>query len=176
MAWSWVLGLAVAVGSSLYCYYTYATPITPEVQDVINPWGSVNSPRDRLVNPLKQSAAHAVATPQNYSSALHVGIGAAVTALLQIGALRYAAWPLLPVGYVVCFTWYMQMAWFSIFLGWLCKVVVVRFGGIRFYQKAKPFFIGIIFGEALAAGFWLVVNLILAGTGHAYKVVNFLPM
>jgi hypothetical protein len=41
LAWSWVLGLVVALSSSLYCYYTYAMPITTQVQDVVNPWGSI---------------------------------------------------------------------------------------------------------------------------------------
>jgi hypothetical protein len=81
----------------------------------------------------------------------------------------------MPVGYIVSMTWHAQIAWFSIFIGWLCKVLIVKYGGPRMFQAARPFFIGIIFGEALAAGFWLLVTMYLAHAGYDYQVVRFLP-
>jgi hypothetical protein len=104
-----------------------------------------------------------------------MSIGAGITAFLQVMALRFSAWPLLPVGYLFSHTIYSQEGWFSIMLGWMIKVLIVRFGGARLYQRAKPFFIGLIFGEALTVGFWLVVNLLLISSGKGVEFLRFLP-
>jgi hypothetical protein len=97
-----------------------------------------------------------------------------VTTLLEVGALRWAAWPLLPVGYVASHGAFIENAWFSILIGWLAQRVVVRLGGASLFQRARPLFIGIIFGEALAAGTWLLVNAILVMNGYEGKSVSFL--
>jgi hypothetical protein len=68
-----------------------------------------------------------------------------------------------------------QLMWFSIFLGWLCKVTIVRFGGGSFYQNAKPFFLGLIVGDSVAAGFWLVLDVILSIAGVSYKAIIVMP-
>src|SRR5690606_30296105 len=98
-----------------------------------------------------------------------------VTAVLQVLTLRYSAWPLMPVGYVACFTWYMGEAWYSLMIGWALKTLLLRFGGATLFQSARPLFIGLIFGEALAAAVWLLINLLLALTGHTYFPVHVLP-
>lgn len=43
------------------------------------------------------------------------------------------------------------------------------------YQAAKPLFVGMIFGEAIAAGVWLMVSLLLAWSGVEYRPVPMLP-
>ena len=82
---------------------------------------------------------------------------------------------LLPVGFLMAQSWYIQSAWFSLFLGWGAKVVILRFGGAKLFNDLKPFFIGLIFGEALATGLWLIVTLMVALSGAEFHVVRFLP-
>ena len=79
------------------------------------------------------------------------------------------------MGYLLSSTWHLRIVWFSLFIGWLCKVLMVRFGGPGVFRRARPFFVGLIFGEMLAAGVWLGITLILAGLGYDYEVINFLP-
>ena len=43
------------------------------------------------------------------------------------------------------------------------------------FQAGKPLFIGLIVGEALTAGVWLLINLALAGMGMDYKAVILYP-
>jgi hypothetical protein len=40
---------------------------------------------------------------------------------------------------------------------------------------AKPFFIGLLVGEALSAGFWLVTHILLATSGYAFHAVRSMP-
>ena len=90
-------------------------------------------------------------------------------------ALRSASWPLLPVGYLLCNSPYIAEAWFSLMLGWLAKVLILKFGGASLYQKARPIFVGLIFGEALAAGVWMLISLALAMAGYDYQSIPMLP-
>ncbi len=103
-----------------------------------------------------------------------MGIGFGLTVFLEVAALRWASWPLLPVGYVAGYGAFVGNAWLSIFVGWIAQLLVVRLGGASLFQKARPFFIGIIFGEGLAAGLWLIVNAIIVLNGGESQAVKFL--
>ena len=175
IAWSLAISVVVSATSSLWCYYTYATPISPKIQQpFLNPYGLDNRPRMDVIEPMIQRDAGRW-TAKTWDVWGQISIGAGITAVLQTLALRYQGWPFLPVGYLLCSTWYIQLAWFSLFLGWLAKVVILRYGGARMYQQARPVFVGLIFGEGLAAGFWLLVSLVLSQMGMDYIPMSLLP-
>ena len=48
--------------------------------------------------------------------------------------------------------------WFSMFLGWVLKSVILKYGGPTLFQRLRPFFLGLILGEASVGGFWIVVD------------------
>lgn len=98
-----------------------------------------------------------------------------VLAMLLVGAWASSSWPIAPIGYLVVTTWYPQLLWWSLFWGWLTKSLIVRFGGAPMYMAAKPFFVGLVFGECLAATFWLVVSFALAVLGMDYIEIRLLP-
>jgi len=54
----------------------------------------------------------------------------------------------------------------STFLGWLAKVFVLKYGGLKVYQKFRPFFIGLVLGECMVVGGWVVIDLILGTRGN----------
>ena len=60
-------------------------------------------------------------------------------------------WPFHPVGYLVSGSFGLFRLWLPIFLTWLAKTVILRYGGLDWYRKARPFFFGLIFGEFLVA-------------------------
>ncbi len=175
MALALVVSLVISSASSLWCYYSYAAPLSAnDGTGVLNLAGAVNWPHEYILTPVRQhGAGHYPDTPHN--PWLHMGLGAAITAGLQVATWQWAAWPLVPVGYVVTGTWYIQVAWFSLFLGWAAKVLILRFGGATLFRQARPIFIGLIFGEAAAAGTWLVINLLLVWTGNDYHAIRILP-
>jgi hypothetical protein len=58
------------------------------------------------------------------------------------------------------------MFWFSIFLGWLCKGLIMRFGGIDTYRKVTPAFLGLVLGDVSMMLFWLAIDGWQGRTGH----------
>lgn len=98
-----------------------------------------------------------------------------MTAILAFGQLRYSWWPLHPIGLLMVFSYSMRRVWFSIFLGWAIKALIVRFGGARVYQRARPLFMGVIIGEVIASGLFGVLSIILWKLGIEYNPLTFLP-
>jgi len=87
------------------------------------------------------------------------GIGAAITGALGVARLAWSWWPLHPLGYLASATYASVMTWFSLFLGWLIKLLVLRYGGMRAYQQLKPVAFGMIAGEAVLVGGFLLIRL-----------------
>ncbi|MGN6727433.1 MAG: DUF6785 family protein [Tepidisphaeraceae bacterium] len=160
--------------ASLWCYYRYAIPMTDSPNGMLNVWGLRNWPQTFLVD-FPTAVGRGVFPATAYSVWTQVGVGIGIMGVLQALTWRFAGWPFLPVGFLMAQSWYIQSAWFSLFLGWGAKVVILRFGGAKLFNDLKPFFIGLIFGEALATGLWLIVTLMVALSGAEFHVVRFLP-
>jgi hypothetical protein len=173
IGWALFVGCLVAAPATLYCHYTYPTPASAEARPARNYFGAEYVPQRDVRNPVNDFARGRFPS-KPYDPAAHVAGGFAITALLEFLSLRLASWPFLPVGFVASHGAFIGNAWFSIFLGWLAQLIVVRLGGARLFEQARPFFIGMIFGECLAAGAWLVINAILVMNGYESRAVNFL--
>ncbi len=95
------------------------------------------------------------------------GGGALVMALFTFLRYRLSWWPLHPVGFAIMETQAVRGTIFTIFLVWLCKLLILRIGGIALYRKGQPLFLGIlvgfITGVALSA---LVDTIYFPGNGH----------
>jgi hypothetical protein len=77
--------------------------------------------------------------------------GVVFTLFLAAMRTHFVWWPFHPVGYVVAGSFGLFRLWLPIFLTWLLKSLLLRYGGMEAYRKARPFFIGLIFGEFSAA-------------------------
>ena len=62
--------------------------------------------------------------------------------------------------------------WFGIMIGWLCKLVVLKYGGAKPYRRLRPLFLGFILGQICASGFWTVLDFVLGGTGNKVPVFS----
>ena len=174
IVWSLLLALVASAIGSLWTHYVYATPIALQSQHPVLDPPAMDRARSEMVDPMVRHADGSFA-PKAHSPLTQFSIGVAVTGILQWLSLRSAAWPFLPVGYLLCTRWYIGQAWFSLMIGWLAKQVIVRYGGATMYQKARPLFVGLIFGEALAAGIWLVISLLIVWSGNLHQAVPMLP-
>lgn len=167
-----LVGYAVSLTSTLWTEYHY--DVTQDVRgEKVNNWGANLNPQYQVLGPDVQYDKGAYFL--DYSPAKHLTFGFLFTIALSVLRLRFTWWPLHPVGYLILDTFPSAHLWFSIFLGWLCKVLIVRFGGGKWYQGAKPFFIGLIVGESMAAAFWLVTGIVLSSMNLTYRAVNIMP-
>jgi len=104
------------------------------------------------------------------------GVGAVVTAGLGVARLLVSWWPIHPIGFLVAASYPTYRIWFSFFVAWLAKILIMRYGGVQLYKTLKPFALGLIAAEAIVAGGFLVAALIygLCG-GHFVAQPRFLP-
>ena len=91
-------------------------------------------------------------TPPDTGAAWAYGFGAAFVTFLSVMRARFVDWPFHPAGYVISGSFGLFRLWLPIFLAWLLKSLILRFGGLKGYRTALPFFIGLVIGE-FAAGF-----------------------
>ena len=94
---------------------------------------------------------------------IFTGIGGVIELLLMLAQTRFYWWPLHPVGFVVSVGWLTGQIWFSVFIAWMLKAVILKYGGNNLFTAAKPLFLGLILGEACTAGLWLVIDWIVEG-------------
>jgi len=94
------------------------------------------------------------------------GVGAVVTLLLSYMRVRFSWWPFHPLGYAMGPSWPMIQLWFSILVGWLTKVLILRYGGMRGFVRARPFFLGLVLGEFTVAGLWLLIDALTGVKDH----------
>lgn len=173
MALALVVGYVVSFASTLWTEYHHAWTKDVQAKVPINDWGALNNPQGQLIGATAQYDKGTYHL--RHSPAANITFGFAFTSLLSVLRLRYPWWPLHPIGYLMIPTYPGAHLWFSIFWGWLAKLLILRFGGSRLYVNAKPFFLGLIVGESLAAGFWLTMGIVLSAMGIPYRPVNIMP-
>ena len=89
---------------------------------------------------------------------LWTGFGALVMGGLMTARHFFMWWPFHPLGFAVSTGWVMNSIWFSIFLAWMIKIIALKYGGPRTYALTRPFFVGVVLGQFVAAGLWLVID------------------
>ena len=97
----------------------------------------------------------------NVPAVAFMGIGFLFTGLLWWLRTRFPAFPFHPTGYAVASSmWTFGWLWFSVFISWTAKNLILRFGGIRLYHRVLPLFLGLILGEFIVGGAWVIIRLI----------------
>ncbi|MFC1713057.1 DUF6785 family protein [Candidatus Poribacteria bacterium] len=97
-------------------------------------------------------------TGTDYTALFFTATGLVFTLALMFLRLRFLWWPLHPIGFPIASAWTMSYFWFSIFLSWLIKRVILKSGGLHAYRRAVPFFLGLILGEFIMGGLWDVID------------------
>ncbi len=167
-----VVAYVFSLSSTLWTEYEHGITLDSKQIQPLNNW-PMRFMSAGLMNQTMQYDAGTIHMP--FNPWYHLGVGFVVTVGLTMLRLYYTWWPLHPVGFVMMPTGPVLLMWFSIFLGWLAKTVILRLGGNSLYQSLKPFFIGMIVGEAGAAAMFMVVAMILSGMGMSYEEINILP-
>jgi hypothetical protein len=87
-------------------------------------------------------------------------VGAAAVAVTSWLRLILVWWPIHPLGLVMGTSYATRNLWFSLFLGWMFKVLTVRYSGLKGYVRFRPLFMGIIMGDVLGALLWDIVGFV----------------
>ena len=85
-------------------------------------------------------------------AAVFACIGGGLAWMLSVATHRLPGWPLHPAGLAIALTNTVSIDWFSVFLAWLIKAVVLRYGGISLFTTVRPFFLGLILGKCVGVG------------------------
>lgn len=105
--------------------------------------------------------------------------GFGLVGLLMYLRTRFLRFPLHPLGYLLLllspyYPWVSYYAkgdptdraqaiswlWASALVAWLIKKLILKYGGMNAYKRAKPFFIGLVVGSVLAVFAWNVTDLV----------------
>lgn len=106
--------------------------------------------------------------PADPNRAIAIGFGFGITILLNALRMRIGWFPFHPVGYAVSSSWSMNLLWVPMFLAWLIKLIVLRYGGLKLYRQALPFFLGVILGECIVGSFWTIWGIALKLPSYAF--------
>ena len=151
------LGIAVGWYNHLTPYYQHGAA---QLRGGI--WG------DWIAHPEYAAAARYPTTPihTDITRVWASVIGAFIVFALWAMRLRFAGFMLHPLGYVMSCS-YGSLIWSSFLIVWVIKSAALRYGGVRFYRKTIPFFLGLALGHFAVAGiFW---GLIGAWTGDSVR-------
>jgi hypothetical protein len=173
LALALVVGYFVSFGSTLWTEYTYSVTKDASAVSPLNSWGTDYEPRWYMLD--RAVRYEAGPTSSQYNPFGHVTSGLVITGILSYLRIAFTWWPLHPVGFVLMATTPVQRIWFSTFVGWLAKTLLVRFGGSKLFGDAKPFFVGLIIGEAMAAGVWMIAGIVLGALDVPYRPVYIMP-
>jgi hypothetical protein len=100
-------------------------------------------------------------TPQDTPALIFTIAGFGLTLLLAGMRMQFLWWNLHPVGYAISGSWAINPMIGSIFVGWLLKWIILKYGGIRWHRTVIPFFLGMVFGEFIIGTLWSFIGIIL---------------
>jgi hypothetical protein len=153
-----VVGVLVSVFYTIYLGYRHGAFNWDE-------WafsgGGAQAPFDNLVTKLKNPFGPDV------KRLTMLGVGTVAGALIIAARYRFPGLPLHPLGLAVASV--IQVTWvmLSIFLAWLIKTIIIKLGGLQLFQKARPFFLGLIIGHFTGSGMGAVIDyFFFMGQGH----------
>ncbi len=158
----WAMGVALAVGLVATSYTTLDLGYT---------YGGLNLDRlfqDYSYLPFNEFVGRRLLNPSPvfYDGFFYMGLGIGIAGLLTVMRSRLSWWPLHPVALPISTITYTDNYFFTVFIAWGIKALVLRFGGATLYRRTVPFFIGIILGEVVCAGTWGVVDFFTGMVGN----------
>jgi hypothetical protein len=96
------------------------------------------------------------------------GIGAVAMGIMMFLRYQFPWWPIHPVGLTINGTDLVRNFSLTIFLAWACKALILRVGGMAFYRRCRPFFMGLLTGHVCAITVAFIVDWIwFPGAGHS---------
>jgi len=138
-------------------------------------YGGINLGRWHYVG-LPQFAGAWVSRNLNNPTPIHTwhlgfaGLGAVLMSALTLLKNRFIGFPIHPIGLTLGLTAPAYRTWFSVFIAWVIKAIVLKYGGANLYMRLRPFFLGLALGAFTSGGFWIIIDSITGMTGNIFTV------
>lgn len=100
-------------------------------------------------------------TQPNSAAMTFVGVGFIGSILLGMARVRFIWFPLHPLAYALASSWGVEQLWMPLMIGCIAKFITLKFGGLKQYRRALPFFFGLILGEITVGSLWTIIGIIL---------------
>lgn len=100
-------------------------------------------------------------SPPNKVSMAFVGLGFLIVVFLGWMRMRFLAFPFHPLAYALAPSWGVSQLWMPLLIGSIAKFIALKFGGMKGYRAALPFFLGLILGEVAIGSLWTIVGIVL---------------
>jgi hypothetical protein len=95
----------------------------------------------------------------DYFTMSAMGLGFGITGFLLAMKMRFLWWPFHPVGYVLGVSpGEMVYIWVPVLVSWALKFTILRYGGLKAYRRAIPFFAGLILGDYSMGCIWSIIS------------------
>ena len=105
-------------------------------------------------------------TGPHWGGWLWTAYGGVLMGGLMLARQRLSWWPIHPMSLPISSMWMTDSIMLSVFLSWLIKGVILKYGGRRLYDRGKPFFIGLVIGQFACMGCWLIIDYFTGMTGN----------
>jgi hypothetical protein len=102
-----------------------------------------------------------LSSPQlgHFQELMAIFVGAGIAFLLQALRVRFPWWPLHPLAFAVTSSWEINLVWGPLFLAWVFKALILRYGGRGGFHKALPFFLGLMLGQFVVGSLWNIYGI-----------------
>ena len=152
----WAIGLAivVSIASSIWAvmYMSYSYGGINLNSWFFGPAGGPAYPFNFITQELNNPDG------PDWTGWISTGVGGSVMAGLMLARHNFLWWPLHPLGFAVSAISLTNYLTLSVFLAWLIKTIILKYGGPGLFHRARPFFLGLILGQFFVAGIWLVID------------------
>lgn len=92
-----------------------------------------------------------------------MGLNSLFVVFLMMMHRRFIWWPFHPAGYVLSGGEWSGMfyIWNAMLISWAIKWTLLKYGGLKTYRKARPFFFGLVLGDYIIGCSWNILGLAL---------------
>ena len=95
----------------------------------------------------------------DYLTMSMISLGFGLTTVLLVMKMRFLWWPFHPVGYVMGVSpSEMSYIWCPMLVSWFLKFTILRYGGLKGYRRAIPFFAGLVLGDYTMGCIWSIIS------------------
>ena len=113
-------------------------------------------------------------TGSNFAAIGGMGVGFTLTLFLMFLRRQFIWWPLHPAGYALSTNLIgTDYIWFCLVLSSSVKLALIRYGGLRLYRKAIPFFIGLVLGEYVVVTVLNGISIIFKTQTYVFWIYQF---